>query len=279
MRYIIFIAIFLISFESFSQENLTNIQPTIMVVPFKKQDQKFITEIENNRNYRVAIAKIDEYFLSRNFRTIDFVSKYQLVVQDKMLAEGSPVSIEQNIAMNNNADIIVYFDIAYVRDKDDRYADLYLKAVDSYTAQVMSSAESKSETGNFDDLALYIKSALANCGDNFLNTLQEQFEDIKKNGRPIRLNIEISSKSVLTMDDISEKLEDVIYELSYKNYFNCPVLIPKRYSCDDVRIPLYKDGKRYNSKQFVREFKEKLSTVVSEMKSNIVGNNVHLTIK
>jgi Family of unknown function (DUF6175) len=262
-----------------------SIQPSVMVVPFKKQSEKFIDKIEELRAYRTAIAKVDEYFLSRNYRTIDFITQYELSQQDALKLYDKNLSLEQSIAMNANADIMVYFDTEYKNNGADRYVNIYLKAIDAATAQVMSSAEAISNTGNFDDYSLYVTSAIMNLGDNFLNTLSEQYEDIKLNGRPTRIIFDISNANITMESEIgglplSDHLYTTLEEIALNEYVSCNVTVEKRYGCDDVRMPIEKDGKKYNINHFVRDLRKALNQNLPTIKYKIsnTGGNISIQI-
>jgi hypothetical protein len=268
------------------QINKKAVQPSIMVVPFKKQTEKFIDKIEELKAFRSAIAKVDEYFLTRNYRTLDFVANYELMQQDQAKLFDLNIPIDQQIAMNANADIMVYFDSEYKNSGSERYVNIYLKAIDASTAQVMSSAEARSNTGNFDDFSLYITSAIMNLGDNMLNTLQLQFDDIKENGKPTRIVFDISNASI-TMGDIvngdvlSDKIYQVLENLAHNNYVRCNTNMDKRYGCDDVRMPLEKDNKRYNINYFVRDLRINLALSMPSLKFKIsnTGANIRVVIQ
>lgn len=260
------------------------IQPSVMVVPFKKQSEKFINKIEELKAYRSAIAKVDEYFLSRNYRTIDFIAQYELSQQDALKLYDKDISVEQTIAMNANADIMVYFDSEYKSNGADRYVNIYLKAIDASTAQVMASAEAMSNTGNFDDYSLYVTSAIMNLGDNFLNTLGEQYEDIKLNGRPTRIIFDISN-ATMTMESeigslpLSDHLYTTLEEIAFNGYVSCNVTVEKRYGCDDVRMPIEKDGKKYNINHFLRDLRKALNQNLPTIKYKISNTGANIRIQ
>jgi hypothetical protein len=194
------------------------------------------------------------------------------------------LTIEQQIAMNTNADIMVYFDSEYKIGGSERYVNLYLKAIDASSAQVMSSAEAISNLGNFDDYSLYITSAIMNLGDNFINTLDLQFNDIKENGRPSRIIFDISNNS-LTMDTdiggttLSDHLYTVLEGVACKGYVNCNVTVEKRYGCEDVRMPIEMDGKKYNINHFIRDIRKSLNNKLPSIKYKISNTSSNIRVE
>ena len=268
------------------QTNRKAVQPSIMVVPFKKQTEKYIDKIEELKAYRSAIAKVDEYFLTRNYRTLDFVANYELIQQDQAKLFDKNIPIEQQIAMNANADIMVYFDAEYKNTGSERYVNIYLKAIDASTAQVLSSTEARSNIGNFDDYSLYMTSAIMNLGDNMLNTLQQQFEDFRENGKPMRVIFDVSQESI-AMDDyvdggiLSDKIYEILENLAHNNYVRCNTNLDKRYGCDDVRMPLEKENKMYNINYFVKDLRRSLSFSMPSLKFKVsnTGSNIRVVIQ
>jgi hypothetical protein len=53
------------------------IQPSIMVIPFARENQDMRKVLESDINLRVAVTKVKEGFDKRGFSTVDFVAKIQ----------------------------------------------------------------------------------------------------------------------------------------------------------------------------------------------------------
>lgn len=223
-----------------------NVQPSVMVVPLKKKGESYRIIIEDNKFIRTAIGKMDEFFLSRDFRTVDFLQHYQTIKNDAIIEKPNQTSIEQRIAENTNAEIIVYIDAEYIVDGRDKFVNVTLKAIDSHTAQVMSSAEGASMHGSFDDPELYIKKAIESCAENFLNTMNTQFADILENGRPTKISITLHPESDYNFnseinddfDELTDILSDFFKNAAFKNYARCPIKVKTKFECDDFRIPI-----------------------------------------
>jgi len=272
-----------------------NVQPSVMVVPFKTSDQTYQSIIENDRARRIAIAKVDEYFLARDFRTINFLQHLNSVNEDQILESNNQQSLEQQIAKNTNADVIVYIDAGYKNYRASDGQQVYvvnmtLSAIDVQSAQTLSAAEGESKVGSFDDPEFYMKSAIDAIGDNFLNRLNKQFGDIVKNGRPMKLSITISTSSSIDLfteigddyDVLMDVLEDYFKETAFNNYMRCPIKVQTKYECDDFRIPL-KDPDNpqmnYTASDYYRELRKFLRKEFQLFtKPTIIGSNLRVTI-
>ena len=260
-----------------------------MVVPFKTKNENFRTKIEGDKVFRSAIAKMDEYFLSRNFRTIDFLQHLQSVNESNVLQKQNQTSLEQTIAENTNADIVIYVDAKYY-NSDDKYVDLSLKAIDAQTAQILSSAEATSNIGSFDDPDIYIKNAITKCADKFLDVLNKQFLEISKNGRPVKLSITIEENdSEIDFDfmvndkfSLLDVIDDYINEKSLNGYARCPIKVATKYECDDFRIPIRhpENNKRYYSiNDFFRAFRLYFKDAFKiNSKAVVIGNSIRITV-
>jgi len=272
-----------------------NVQPSVMVVPFKTSDQTYQSIIENDRARRIAIAKVDEYFLARNFRTINFLQHLNSVNEDQILESKNQQSLEQQIAENTNADVIVYIDAGYKNYRASDGQQVYvvnmtLSAIDVQSAQTLSAAEGESKVGSFDDPEFYMKSAIDAIGDNFLNSLNKQFGDIIKNGRPMKLSLTIDPASTVDLftevgddyDLLMDVLEDYFKSTAFNSYMRCPIKVQTKYECDDFRIPLKDPDSpemNYTASDYYRQLRKFLRKEFGLFsKPTIIGSNLRVTI-
>lgn len=271
-----------------------NVQPSVMVVPFKTSDQSFQNIIESNRSLRVAIAKVDEYFLSRDFRTVDFLQHLNSINTDQVLESSNQSSLEQTVAESTNADVIVYIDADYKNyislGEKVYVVNMTLKAIDVQSSQVLSSAEGESKEANFDDSEFLMKNAIDRIGDNFLNRLNNQFADITKNGRPVKLSITLAPDAGIDMfsevgedyDLLMDVLEDYLKATAFNNYMRCPIKVETKYECDDFRIPLRDPDNpemSYTASDYYRKLRKFLRKDYGLFtKPSIIGSNLRITI-
>lgn len=232
-----------------------NVQPSVMVVPLKKQGESYRDLIESNHYIRSAITLINQKFLEKGFRTTDFLMNYQLLQEKRILESGNSTSIEQQVAENTNADIIIRVDAEMHQNGLGHFVEINLQAIDRQTGQNLSSIKCSSieyDTNSFETLA---KEALEDkkqsCLDNFLNIMDQQFKSIQEKGLPVSISITYSEDSDINgeslIDEInfitlSEIMSDYFKEQALNNYAHCRSNSSTNFVCNDFRIPL-KDPK------------------------------------
>jgi len=243
----------IITFFSFLFQNVyaqNNIQPSIMVVPWKKEGESYRKIIEEKQHVRSATSIINQAFLERGFRTIDFMVHYQTMKEDRILENANQQSIEQTVAENTNADIIVRVDGNMNHNSLGGYAEIILAAIDRQTSQNLSNQTCTSGEFRSAGFELLAKNALQNknnsCLDNFLEMMQTQFIDIRKNGRPLKVSITYHEDSDYNgdtdigddFDVLSDLLKGFFLENAHNRYVRFSIMTATKFECDDFRIPL-----------------------------------------
>ena len=76
---------------------VVTVQPKIMVIPYIREGEDLRTELENDENKRVAIAKIKEGFDSRGFTTVDFVARLKAAKDNNIFTSENQSDIKSQI--------------------------------------------------------------------------------------------------------------------------------------------------------------------------------------
>lgn len=272
----------------------SNVQPSIMVVPNKKGAESYRTIIENNQYIRSAISIVNQAFLERDFRTIDFITNFQTLREDQIIENTNQKSIEQTIAENTNADIIVKVDAMMKRNSLGNYVEIILSAIDRQTSQNLSTLPCTSGEWNSTDFNILANNALQkkdnSCLDNFLEMMQGQFTDIRKNGRPIKISITYNAASDYNGDSdvgddfdvLSDLIQDFLLANAFNQYARCPIKNATKYECDDFRIPL-KNPKNpelpYDANDILRAFRKHFGKNYGiNCRGSVNGSSLNITI-
>lgn len=247
------------SFENFSQTDVNTVQPSIMVIPFTKEGQDIRTVLEDDFNKRIALTKVKEGFDQRGFTTIDFKGKLMATLKTEAFEGDNKTSLKQKIIEQSGADIYVEVENVTNKGTSGSSVTLILTGYDAFSGQSLSNKVGESGKFYTDDFDKLTSKSVENCIQPFLNTMNEKFGDIVKNGRTIVVNIGFESDSEYSMDDevgedeipLSDALEMWFEEKSYKNYYHIQGVTSTKMNFDDVRIPLKdSNGNNYKATKF-----------------------------
>jgi hypothetical protein len=269
---------------------VNTVQPKIMVIPYAKEGEDIRTLLEKDVNKRIALTRIKEAFDNRGFTTVDFVAKLKTVASNAAFSAESKVSIRDMIVQQSGADIYVEAEI-----------DIRTSTTSGNTVKVLltgyevstgnSLANKVGESGKFfiDDIAALTDRATDKCIEDFLNTMQAKFTDIVSSGKSIVVQVDIDQNSERTMSSevgtqglqLSDEIEIWMEKNAYKNAYHIQGSTDNQMVFDDVRIPL-KDpdtGMNYNANKFGLALFQHLRSLGVNVKRNIKGNTLFVTIQ
>jgi len=289
-KYILMLVVIILNANSNlnAQEKVTQVQPTIMVIPWVKEGQDIRTILEEDFNKRIAITKVKEAFDDRGFTTYDFTQKLKQALNEMALKSDEKTDLKAEIIRLSGADIIIETEVFVQMSSGGNSVKLILEGKDSYTAQSLSNKIGESGKFYTDDIAKLSKKAVESCIEDFLNTMNDKFTSIIENGRSIRINIGFEENSEHTMDSeigdkgdlLSDLLEEWMEEEAYNNNFHIQGVSSSTMVIDDFRIPLKdpKTGRNYRatkvSSSLRKYIKDKLGLDVKQGKRSEAEVNI-----
>ncbi|QHI38572.1 hypothetical protein IMCC3317_39660 [Kordia antarctica] len=271
-----------------AQEKVTQVQPTIMIIPWVKDGQDIRTILEDDFNKRIAIAKVKEAFDDRGFTTYDFTQKLKQAMNEMALKSDEKTDLKAEIIRLSGADIIIETEVFVQKSSTGNSVKLILEGKDSYTAQSLSNKIGESGKFYTDDIAKLSKKAVESCIEDFLNTMNDKFSGIIENGRSIRINIGFIEDSEHNMDSeigdegdlLSDLLEEWMDVNAHNNNFHIQGVSENTMVIDDFRIPLKdpKTGRNYRatklSSKLRKYIKNKLGLSVKQGKRSEAEVNI-----
>jgi len=273
----------------FSQkmEKSATIQPTIMVIPFVKENQSLRTILERDGHLRVAVTKVKEGFDNRGFTTIDLRGKLKQLNNDKAMEMENQSSLKQEIIELSGADIYIETEAKINRSATGNSATVILTAFDAFSGQSLAnkvSSSPKFKTDNFDKL---IEKSVEKTIDEFLNTMQSKFDNMVENGRTVVVNITFGEDSDMDMDmdfgddgDLfSDAMEIWFEENAYKGYYHLQGVTATKMILDDVRIPLRDaKGRNFRPTKFAAKLRKYLVAQELDVTRDVQGSKIFITI-
>lgn len=291
MKKLIFFYIFLIAGSMVAQEKAADTktaQPTIMAIPFARENQSLRSVYENNELTRIAITKVKEGFDKRGVNTIDLRAKIKQNNNSAALQEGQVDETKDQVIAASGADIYVEVEASANYSTTGNSANVIMTAYDAFSGESLANKTANSPKVYTDNHEKLIEKAVEKELDNLLNTIQEKFTDIRENGRTITVRVGIDEGSDLTMDSeiddsgdlLSDILETYMEKNAFKHQYHMQGATSNRVIFDLVKIPLFdEEGKNYRVSKFASEFRKFMKAKSVDVKQTIQGNNLVFTIK
>jgi hypothetical protein len=292
-KHTLFLLFLGLTYHAFSQEAKPaaeaprSIQPSIMVIPFAKENQDMRTVLENDINLRVAVTKIKEGFDKRGFSTVDFVAKSKLVNNDKAMEMNNLSSLKQQIIELSGADVYVETEAKINRTDAGNSVTVIVTAYDAFSGLSLSNKVGNSPKFYTDSFEKLTEKAADGIVEDFLNTMQSKFDEIVKNGRIAALNITFSENATTDMDSevgdtgkmFSEVLEKWLEENTFKGYFHLQGVTATKMIVDELRLPFSDaNGNNYRPTKFAAELRNYLKKIGFESTRDVQGSKIFITI-
>lgn len=295
MRILILIALcyFFVEVSLWSQKDFPvgqarpTIQPTIMVIPFAKENQQLRSVLENDAPLRVAVAKIKEGFDDRGYSTIDFRAKLNQLNNDKIMEMENSTSIKQEVIELSGADIYVEVEVQQTKSGSGNSSTVIMTAYDAFSSKSLSNKVCTSPKFYSDDFVKLTEKAIGNTVEEFLNTIQLKFDDVIENGRSLSLNITFNEASSFDMDSeigsdaalLSDLIEDWLADNALNAYYHIQGITSTKMIVDEIRVPLKdEEGRNYRVSKFVSSFRQFLTQKGMISSRDVQGSKVFITI-
>lgn len=285
MKKIIFFLLALVATVAKAQ-NVSTVQPKIMVMPYVAEGVDIRQAIETDPNIRIVLSKIREAFDKRGFTTIDFETKLKAQSANNALSDNAQTNRRSMIIQSSGADIYVETEYIYTPSQAGNSVKVLMKACDVSTGGALASKDAFSGQFYTEDVGRLAGAAVEKVADEFLNVIQTKFDDIVENGRSISLDIKIDESSTHSLheemgeSELVDQIEDWVADHAYKNNYHIQGSTEVEMIFDEIRIPLKdENGRNYNINQFDREVRQlfrKLGIKVSHVSKN---NTLVITIK
>lgn len=287
MKHILYLLLATITINLQAQET-TKIQPKIMVIPFAKKGESLRTVLESDGLQRVAATKAKEGFDSRGINTIDLRAKLKQVSNTEVLAEDANNDLKSQLISLSGADIYVEVEATKKAHYKGNTATVILTAYDAFTGQSFSNKVATSPSFRTENYGKLVEKAIVSIIEDFINTIQEKFDDVVANGRSLVVDISISETADydfdLELNDgsfLSEAVEDWIEENAYKNYYHIQGTTGHKMIFDDVKVPLTdpKNGKPFRINRFANKIKRFFKKLDIEADRTVQGGNIVIVLQ
>ncbi|MFK8006179.1 MAG: DUF6175 family protein [Saprospiraceae bacterium] len=309
----IFLSIFLLisSLPFFAQKSgskeIKQIQPTIMVIPFTKEGQDLRTMLDSSITTRVAIIKVQEAFNDRGFTTVDFVAKLKATRVDAAFKDLNSSDLKSKLIEASGADIYVEVEALEQAGGGGRNSvRLNIKGYDAFTGRQLGGKTISSPTMRTDkydkllEMALRTKETQDGTDtkililEEFLNTMQEKFDEMIEDGRAIKIIFGLASDAEITFNDevgedgdlLKDVIDDWVDDNAYKNVYSSQGATENEIIIDEFRIPLRDErGRNLTTAKFARTLRKYCRKIKNDMGDrldaieDVRGGTVYITFR
>ncbi|WP_439131843.1 DUF6175 family protein [Polaribacter sp.] len=278
MKQKIFLFLFIaIIANKLAGQEVEQIQPTIMVMPFTKGGQNALELFENDFKWQSIIARVNNAFQERGFRPKDLQETINQVKRTKAInsLKNANFNVEEAIYAEARTDIIVkaFINIHSEDGGTTNSVQISLKAIETssrmslYDLPVASSPPFKTtDYGYLVDRVLTEENRI----EKFIDGLNEAFGQIIELGKAITIEISVTEDSKIKLDDeigdnadfVSELITEWVKNNAYKNQYRIKQDSENVLSFDEVRIPLRTEtGNNYTINDFSRSISRAIAKI------------------
>ncbi len=265
------------------------VHPTIMVIPFVKENEQLRTVYEQNENLhlRVAVTKVKEAFEFHFIKTVDFRAKLEQLSNNKIMQIGTQSSIKQQVIELSGADIYVEVESSITQDESGNSSTVTVTAYDAFSGQVLATDVGTTTRFYTHNFARLTEKAVNEFIETFMYNIRDKFNQIVEQGRTVVVNIGFDENAALDMDTemengelFSDLLEKWFEENSYNNYFHIQGVTATKMILDEVRIPVMHpiNGRTYRATQFAGKLRAFLKKQNLDVTRDVVGTTIYITI-
>jgi hypothetical protein len=274
---IIIIAILAIISTNTYGQNVEQVQPTIMVMPFTKSGENALELYENDFKWQSIIARINNAFQERGFRPKDLQETINQVKRTKAISSlrNANFSVEEAIYAEARTDIIIKATInIHTEDGGTTNAvQITLNAIETSSRMALySSPLASSPPFKTTDYGYLVDRVLTeeNRIEKFVDGLNEAFSQIISLGKAITIEIIVTEDSVFKLDDeigdnldfVSELITEWVKQNANKNQYRIKQDSESVLSFDEVRIPLRTEsGNNYSINDFSRSMSRAIAKI------------------
>ncbi len=269
--------------------------PSVMVVPFRTEDQSFIEALEASEDSRIAVEKLNDGLRSQGVEPIDITAYSNSTVKSVEYETGATAaSADKMLLDQSGTDIYITVDLQRKSSYSGNSVAIAAKAYDRSTGVILVSKVAFSpvfKTEFYDKLCYLAVEKLFKEG--FLTELQSAFDEKGSKGNAVMLRIALGDNSSGVMDfavvnlvqhetpqgRLSDKIREWLRENTVDGQFHPKGSNAELIVYDKVQVPtINSDGYPMYPDEFASNFVSYLKTLGVIAEERIDGNTVYITI-
>jgi len=234
----------------------------------------------NDQELIAVIAKINEMFSERGFPLVNMQSALQKIESDRAVEDiinnrsGAGVGQSPLDQLNATAGADINLVVTWIVNKvgPKKSVTFTLQALDAYTSKQVGGASGTGPQMMSTELPVMLQEAVLSHVDNLQAQMSSHFDDLRTNGREVRVRIMVWNDAPVYLDDecggteYIDLISDWMFDNTVNGAFSEGDVTETRMELDFVRIPLYDDrGRPINTRRFGRQLSRYLEKTCSDM--------------
>ncbi|WP_179320197.1 DUF6175 family protein [Winogradskyella helgolandensis] len=263
---------------SFSQEEVVQVQPSIMVLPYTDTGESAINFYEEKQEWKSIVATINKGIQDRGFKPKDLQETINQVKKNKGIntLKMASFNIEEELLQEARPDILIKAQINLHDTSSGISVQIILNAIEVSSRGVLATLpQISSPHFKTDDYGYLVKRLLDtdNALEGFLNDVNRGFGDTVANGLSITISIESPNEGLYKLDDevtddfdtVSDLIIEWVKKSAYKNQFKIGRTSEQTLYFDEVKIPLRDEyGNNYSINDYEKSLRKSIRRIIAK---------------
>lgn len=263
--------------------------PTIMVVPYKRNDRNsYATILKNDFDLRIAVSTVKDGFVKLGVKTIAAEGKLEGTLRASEWESKNADSNDKQLLMNSGADVYVIVDLQKdISATAGSRVSLIMTACETATGMDLASRKSwtnRFRTTDVDKLCAY---AAQDVLDGFLKDISKEFARKVEHGNTVVLRVSLADNAINTMNSringnttLSAYIRNWVRKNAQGGRYHIQGAVDDSLIFDSVQIPAKdSDGLPLDCITFADNLVNYLNDSGIDSEHRVDGNTIYLTIQ
>lgn len=263
--------------------------PTIMVVPYKRNDRNsYATILKNDFDLRIAVSTVKDGFVKLGVKTIAAEGKLEGTLRASEWESKNADSNDKQLLMNSGADVYVIVDLQKdISTTAGSRVSLIMTARETATGMDLASRKSwtnRFRTTDVDKLCAY---AAQDVLDGFLKDISKEFARKVEHGNTVVLRVSLADNAINTMNSringnttLSAYIRNWLRKNAQGGRYHIQGAVDDSLIFDSVQIPAKdSDGLPLDCITFADNLVNYLNGSGIDSEHRVDGNTIYLTIQ
>lgn len=263
--------------------------PTIMVVPYKRNDRNsYATILKNDFDLRIAVSTVKDGFVKLGVKTIAAEGKLEGTLRASEWESKNTDSNDKQLLMNSGADVYVIVDLQKdISATAGSRVSLIMTARETATGMDLASRKSwtnRFRTTDVDKLCAY---AAQDVLDGFLKDISKEFARKVEHGNTVVLRVSLADNAINTMNSringnttLSAYIRNWVRKNAQGGRYHIQGAVDDNLIFDSVQIPAKdSDGLPLDCITFADNLVNYLNDSGIDSEHRVDGNTIYLTIQ
>lgn len=263
--------------------------PTIMVVPYKRNDRNsYATILKNDFDLRIAVSTVKDGFVKLGVKTIAAEGKLEGTLRASEWESKNADSNDKQLLMNSGADVYVIVDLQKdISTTAGSRVSLIMTARETATGVDLASRKSwtnRFRTTDVDKLCAY---AAQDVLDGFLKDISKEFARKVQQGNTVVLRVSLADNAINTMNSringsttLSAHIRNWVRKNAQGGRYHIQGAVDDSLIFDSIQIPAKdSDGLPMDCITFADNLVNYLNDSGIDSEHRVDGSTIYLTIQ